>query len=257
LAAVGGASLVVLAAALHRPALRDSAAHHRAFAPIDSRGWQVFEHDFRGGHFDERQFQLIAPAGASGAISPQADGLRLRAPEGHAQPIGVATRFGVRGDFEITATFEVLPCPPPRSGFGLGAELLVKPFGDWDTLASMGRYRRSKDSIYAMAHFFQVDGQPRREGEFPATRASSASFRLARKGSLLLYLVADGVSDGYRELFRTQFGPQDVQLIRLAATPGGSPESVEVIWRRLSVKAQELIDPDGVEFHRASLDVKE
>jgi serine/threonine protein kinase len=255
LAAFVVAALVVRLIALRAPA--PTSAPSLESRASTSRTWQTFDQDFRGGHFNNQRFQRIAPLDLSNAISPEATGLRLRVPAGFGRPIGVATRFGVRGDFEITATFELVPGRPPESGFGMGAELLVKPVGGWQTLASMGRYRRAQDSIYAMSHFVRTGEQSHHEGAFPATRATSATFRLVRVGTLLRYEVADGDSHAYRELFRAEFGSQDVDLIRLAATPGGSPEAVEVLWNRISVKAEKILDADRDYSTPATSDAEE
>jgi hypothetical protein len=57
---------------------------------------------------------------------------------------------------------------------------------------------------------------------------------------MLFYLVADGDSNSFRELYRTIFGTQDLEFVRLAATPGGSRNAVEVVWKDLTIKAQAL-----------------
>jgi serine/threonine-protein kinase len=207
---------------------------------VASPDWRVFTQDFRRDRFDPVEFRLYVPEGDPEVIEPSAQGLLLRVPEGFGKPVGVATRFGVRGDFEITASFEVMPGEPPETGHGLGAELLAKPEGDWNTFVSMARYRRAHDSIFALTHFFRIGDEARHDGEYPTTTETSARFRLVRRGSALYYLVAGGDSDDFRELFRTRFGTQDLELVRLAATPGGSRRGVDVIWKDLTIKAREL-----------------
>jgi hypothetical protein len=62
---------------------------------------------------------------------------------------------------------------------------------------------------------------------------------------VLAYLVADGASGEFRELFRTEFGTQDLEFVRLAATPGGSRRSVAALWKHLTIKAQALPGAGG------------
>jgi serine/threonine protein kinase len=238
-------SLLVLPASLRRLARPTAALPPREIAATAPPGWQVFDHDFRGGRFDYTKFRFFIPERSAEAFNPCVEGMRLRVPEGFRKPVGVGTSFGIRGDFEITATFEALPCDPPEAGYGLGPELLIMPFGDGRTHASMARYRRVNDSIYAMCHFYVVDNIRRRHGEYPQTHSTSGRFRLVRSDTVLRYLVADGESDEFRELFRTEFGTQDLEYVRLASHPGGSRLSVEVLWKRLTIKAQALIDTGG------------
>jgi serine/threonine protein kinase len=233
-------ALLVTSVVLESSRRRTPVFQPLAGATVASPNWLIFERDFRGGGFDPLQFRVYTPEGRPEVIESDTTGLRLRVPEGFGKPVGVATRFGVHGNFEITASFETFPCGAPESGHGLGPELLAKPAGDWRTFASMARYRRTRDSIYAMSHFFLVGDEARHDGEFPPTNALSGRFRLVRQGSILFYLVADGDSHNFRELFRARFGSQDLELIRLAATPGESRNPVEVVWKDLTIKAQGL-----------------
>lgn len=89
-----------------------------------------------------------------------------------------------------------------------------------------------------MSHFFRVGDESRQEGEYPRTDAVSARFRLVRQGNMLFYLISDADSAGFREVFRTHFGTQDLEFVRLAANPGGSRRTVEVIWKDLTIKAE-------------------
>jgi hypothetical protein len=41
--------------------------------------------------------------------------------------VGVRTAFGLRGDFEVTATYEILQADPPTDGFGVG--VAMRPCG--------------------------------------------------------------------------------------------------------------------------------
>src|SRR4051812_5034130 len=43
---------------------------------------------------------------------------RLPATAKTAEQVGLYSYFAIAGDFEITATFEVLSLPPPKSGYG-------------------------------------------------------------------------------------------------------------------------------------------
>jgi hypothetical protein len=201
---------------------------------------QVFHQDFRGAHFDDRAFRVVGRGDDTALVRSDQGGLRLLGPDQDGKPVGLVTLFGVHGDFEITASFEAAPTPPPDAGYGAGPELLIKPVGGWETFASMARYRRAHDSVYSLVHGTQVGEASRLVGEWPTTVATSGRFRLVRKGDMLYYLVADGPSETFREEFRTKFGAQDLELVRIAATTGGSRRPVEAIWKDLSIRAEAL-----------------
>ena len=74
--------------------------------------------------------------------------MRITIPEKLGESVAIETKFGIRGDFDVRAGFEVLSSQTPTIGFGVGPELLVKPPGDWDKLASVSRFVNPKDTIY-------------------------------------------------------------------------------------------------------------
>jgi hypothetical protein len=206
---------------------------------------RVYHQDFRTAPLDERAFRAFGRDDDPSRIRSEPKGLHMTVPVGRRGDVGLVTTFGVRGDFEITAAFEVLPTAPPSEGYGTGPELLIKPLGGWDTFASMARLRRESDAIDSLVHGWRVDGESRMAGRWPAAVASSGRFRLARTGETLRYLVADGPSGDFQEFFRTKFGAQDIEQVRFKATAGGGLGPVEVIWDDLTIRAEALPEPDG------------
>jgi hypothetical protein len=213
--------------------------------PAGPRLARVYHQDFRSAPLDERAFRAFGRGDDASRMRPEPAGLHLAVPAGRREDVGLATRFGVRGDFEITAAFEVLPNAPPSEGYGTGPELLIKPHGGWETFASMARLRRGDGTIDSLVHGWRVGGESRMAGRWPAAVAPSGRFRLAREGETLRYLVADGPSGDFRELFRARFGAQDIEQVRFKATAGGGLGPVEVIWSDLTIRAEALPEPDG------------
>ena len=65
-------------------------------------------------------------------------------------------------------------------------------------------------------------------------------------GPTLHYQVAEKrTASTFHELFQSSFGTQDLEFVRIAATPGDSPDTVEVIWGDLTVRAEELPGWEG------------
>src|SRR5699024_10653174 len=86
---------------------------------------QEFYHDFRGRPLPPE----FAPFGdgASTMLRVEEQGLRLTVPkdDGPRGPFGIATKFPVHGDFEITAGYQILHADEPSAGFGVGFTLFV------------------------------------------------------------------------------------------------------------------------------------
>ena len=81
----------------------------------------------------------------------QPEGLRITLPAGPGElrHIGVASRFRVRGDFEITGTFELVDPLPPTS---VSAVLLQFDFAGPGGAASIQRARRATEGEVYTTH---------------------------------------------------------------------------------------------------------
>src|SRR5262245_10004120 len=82
---------------------------------------QDFHHDFRGASLpDELGLQ-------GGAMTPEKEGLRITLPRDRKRmgQVGVFTNFPVKGNFEITAAYEILHADQPSEGWGVGVTLYI------------------------------------------------------------------------------------------------------------------------------------
>jgi hypothetical protein len=73
-----------------------------------------------------------------------------------------------------------------------------------------------------------VDGKRKYTGtSFPAS-ARPGKLRVTRQGAEVTFWVAEGDATEFRELFRYDLGPEDVNGVRLCAYPGQASEAVDV-----------------------------
>jgi serine/threonine protein kinase len=88
-------------------------------------------------------------------LKAEPEGMRITLPATYVHPfggIGYLIEQGLQGDFEVTATVEVLHADPPATGYGVGVVLAVNKAdsarGEW---ASLGRQKRpqSGDVLYS------------------------------------------------------------------------------------------------------------
>jgi hypothetical protein len=98
--------------------------------------------DFRGGIYDDRWLGIEPSGPLSSLAKADEQGLRIAIPaKTNCRGVGVYTRFGVHGDFEITASFEILKADKPREGGGVGPELYLRTVDGWSTFVAKTRAR--------------------------------------------------------------------------------------------------------------------
>src|SRR5262245_5438591 len=95
--------------------------------------------DLRTHDFSTPILRLVGPE-ANRLAKRDAGGLRVTLPGRKAQgSVGVATGFPVRGDFEVTASFDLLRVEKPTAGFGAGVSLYALADSDAKDAVSLAR----------------------------------------------------------------------------------------------------------------------
>src|SRR5687768_10713742 len=84
---------------------------------------QDFHHDFR----DARLPDELGRQGSGGVMRIENEGLRITLPKDRQRlgQVGVFTNFPIKGNFEITAAYEILHADQPTDGWGVGATLYL------------------------------------------------------------------------------------------------------------------------------------
>jgi hypothetical protein len=82
---------------------------------LDSKLEKTFYRDFRKADSLDDDFKLIGPD-ATSLTKFEPEGLRISLPAKRItrEPIGVAPRFKIKGDFEITVSYEIINADPPK-----------------------------------------------------------------------------------------------------------------------------------------------
>lgn len=198
---------------------------------------------FRGRNFDPKLFR---PTGSNAhqAISTTPLGLRiaLKADHDNGLPVGLIGRPSVRGDFEITMAFNVIRSDKPTKGKGVGVSIWIGTASTTREAASVAWYLQlnGREVFSGMRAFTPPDGK--REYQRASIKAETrvAKLRLTRSGSSLICLVAPEGSNKFKEIFRTDFGTEDVETVRFAVENGGSPTVVDALIDSISVESQDL-----------------
>jgi len=212
-----------------------------------TRGWLWAA----GGLSDEHVYNFrgkalpadIVPFGpdANRFFKPEADGLRVTLPRDRDSlaPLGLSMRPLVQGDFEITATFEILQAdepPPEKPSYGVGALMSVN-----DT-ARIGRLARA-----AGVQVVSWDRWGTREEDrvflFGASpcNAKVVRLRLTRSGTILSFLWApEGTGDEFNQFYQCEFGYEDITALKLEfnADMGGEAGALDARVLDLRIRAE-------------------
>ena len=92
-----------------------------ATAPAETT--EILTHDFRRAEALPRALRLLGPT--DGQMKLEQGGLRITLPAKRTDvaPIGVAPRFGVPGNFEVSASFEILSLEGPSEKNSAGVSM--------------------------------------------------------------------------------------------------------------------------------------
>jgi hypothetical protein len=221
--------LLIFAAGLNTP--------ERAPAgELKSEAYQAFKGPPEG----KLVFQLRGPDAAQ-RVQFELDGLRIALPAGQPEGItstGVVTRALVRGDFEITAGFEVL-----KEIGQSRCSLIIDLDRPNKNMAILSRQTGAKVKAQFLAWVTLWDEKAAREhtqSKPITTQAQAGQFRLKRSGPLLSYHVATADSSDFQKLQEYEFGVEDVKAVHLVAATTGKDAALDVRFADLRLRAESL-----------------
>jgi hypothetical protein len=208
-------------------------------APVTTPG--RLDWDFRQG-LDEKNMKLLTGGGAPAVCTATSEGIRCTIPPGYArvQPCGVELGLGLRGDFEITARYQIFSLPPGEPGGFPGLKLSIWDVnGEW---AQMGRQNRFAPGNLFTAHHREAGGKVGSGSERTMpTSVTVGRLSLRRTGTTLHYLVTTDQSEELVELRTVDFSPDDVTKIHLAAQTRGSVGGIDMVWQDLHIESDAVL----------------
>jgi len=204
-----------------------------------------FYRDFRGQPFDWAEFKVTGP-GAANLIKSEAEGLRITVPADVKSPVGLVVGFPVKGDFELTAGYEIIQADQPAAGYGVGFEIWLRTDTATKEATAFSRIvRPSGDDVYVCSRL-TTNPQGRRVGipglKLPDFQAAgkSGQLRIKRTGSEVVLLAADEGNKEFREYYRFELGAEDIETLRLAANPGNAANVVDLRVRDFRLRSGDL-----------------
>ena len=178
----------------------------------------TYHEPFKGPPKKAEDFTLIG-SDAAKCVKFEPEGLRITMPAGRTRtPTGVATRFGLKGDFEITVRYEILKEPPPEDAgsIGVGTRISLRVNLIWPEVSEASI--RRKVALFQPIHIktFRYlrqagDREPDKvEHEFPV-KEKTGRFRLVRTGANIAYYLAEGRDEKFVLLRTYSYGADDVK----------------------------------------------
>jgi hypothetical protein len=206
---------------------------------------EVFAHDFRGKPIPD---SLALFGDLEGQfLKSEPEGLRITLPKTYTHTwggVGVRTTFPIEGDFEITATVEILHADRPTQGVGVGATLGINKVEPSVEGGSVFRVRKANDM--EVVAWDQASEVPNEKTKFVGNSQPCADkvgrMRLKRTGATLLYQWGAGTAgEKFDTIHQTEFGTGPIKVARVielrirsgsevpAAAPAVSPAASPVV----------------------------
>jgi DNA-directed RNA polymerase subunit RPC12/RpoP len=212
---------------------------------------------------------LIYGPDAPACVKFEPAGLHITLPLGYPKQrpgTGVVTDFGVKGDFEITVAFEILPgkdLGPPAGWANFRIAVVPNEPAEkeiWhkadQNRALLVREITRKDGVgqfFGNATKWNPD-VPRDEwgneqfanvelhkGKRSAATALTGRLRLVRRGADLLFFTSEERDNEFKLLHQYEFGVKDLKNVRVLASTGGTGAALDVLVTDLHIRADGFI----------------
>ncbi|HEV3119493.1 MAG TPA: hypothetical protein VGY58_20720 [Gemmataceae bacterium] len=202
------------------------------------------EYDFRGSKPLPPGI-ILAGALDGAATQPESSGFRITIVGDQPVPIdraGLEINTTLKGDFEITAGYELLRADQPKEGYGVGFELFVHPAEapQQGVFQGLGIYRVARveqPNIYMLSHNHIKNGKPAYDQAYFPTNVRVGKLRISRSGAKATASAAEGTDGPFKELRSYPLGSDDISVIWLMAFAGHSKSALDLRVTDVKIRA--------------------
>ncbi|MBL7039478.1 MAG: protein kinase [Pirellulaceae bacterium] len=205
-----------------------------------------FVFDFRGGKYDAGLLLRLGIESRYGAnlFMQEERGLRILIPKGQAESkprLGFAPELDIGGDFEITATYEILSAGPVRNdGPGVGPSLYLMAEKTTNSATFRRTMQLDGDAFWVSWRVADPTSERSTGQELFPANAAAGKLQLVRTGSVLSFLAQEEGDDQFRVLWQTEFGTTPIGLLRVESWAEGAQDTVDILWKDLTIRAEKL-----------------
>jgi serine protease Do len=197
-----------------------------------------FHHDFRTSDYPP---EFLLPVG-QGDMTRDGRGLQITyAPaKGLRQATGLYTMFALRGDFEVTVSFEILKADRPQTGEGVDPILYASKQRGGGAV-SLGRLLLPDGkTVFMSDHLLSVQGQWTHQRKSIATTATAGKLRLERQGTKIRFRANEAGQSEFVTVAEVEFGRADLYFVQLGGSLDGSEGGLDMRLLDFSVRAESL-----------------
>ena len=224
--------------------------------------WKAkFHVDFRGGDPKNSNVRPVR----EGNFRWETGGARITMPAGAGKlkTAGVAANFQIKGDFEITASYEILKADQPTEGYGVGVSLFVAIEPEALDAVSLARRVGVKGSVNFLSdRMTPTDAKVVHVIKTRASKAAAGKLRIQRTGSAARFFIADGdnadfvpiYQDAKAKTIEAAFDTGDIRYFQIGGDAGDSEAALDLRLLDLVVFADEL--PGLIERPNANANAK-
>jgi hypothetical protein len=226
-----------------------------AFGQEPGKGYaKEYYHSFKGDSNQPKDVGLMGPNNDR-CIKFEPEGMRITLPTGYvgSRPsTGVATKFGVRGDFEITMGYEVLQEPDSaRAGsqtrLTLGINLdKINPFQNQASISRRVMIGKLPHHSVYMSECGEDPIRMQTKSDSFVLGEKSGRLRLVRAGAEMSYYVAEGAESEFKLLKTYTHSAEDVRGVTIVGSTGGDQAALDVRVIDLRIKAADLPTPGPI-----------
>jgi Tol biopolymer transport system component len=201
----------------------------------------VFEHDFAKDGLPEESF-LFYGADSERRISSSEEGTQVTRPGiGAWSQASFGPRIRARGDFDMTATFDRLDTKNVATVNIMMLAILESEVSH-HCRTTRSHHSNGHQTINAQLFTITPDGGRRLQGKQEISEASAGRLRIARRGDMVYFLLAENDSPIFRIIGQEEATADDIRSngIRLVASAGEGAQ-VNVVWKDISIRAEQLM----------------
>src|SRR5262249_42392735 len=123
------------------------------------------------------------------------------------------------GDFEFTATYEILSAQKPAKGYGVGVNLTVSTVAEPKKFGKLCRVLRPGEGSGSLA-----ESWPKYQNEEGQSEAMSGQLRLARSGPAMHFLISPGEGKEFQPIWVVKdYGQDEIGYAGFQVTDSGEP----------------------------------
>ncbi len=199
----------------------------------------TYHEPFKGPPKKAEDFILIG-ADAGKCVKFEPEGLRITMPAGKSRaPTGVSTKFGLKGDFEITVRYELFQEPEPvdAGSIGLGTRISLRVNLIWPDVSEASIRRKVTPFQPVHIKTFRSLRQPgdcesdKVEHEF-SVKEKTGRFRLVRTGSIVAYYLSEGRDEKFVLLKTYSYSADDVNNVQIYGQSSSDKAALDAALQR-------------------------